>query len=713
MSTPTFDIYVRDAGQRHRIHFSGQTALKRGGAGSVWRMPVGRFAGSVAKLYHDPKQSANRAKLEAMLARPPNDVYLTVGGKRLVQFAWPTYLVEDGAGQCVGFLMPEVDGNAPRLLVYNEMREAQNRLSPEQRSLHGRVLVAANVATLMASLHGLGHSFVDVKDENVLIYPDVGSSAFIDCDGFRIDDGRGRVFPAELATPEYSSPEYARGAHPEQLGEAHDRFALAIILFKLLNYGIHPFQGRPVSQRLLNKNSFGTVDCIADGLYPYGARRNAEIEPMRRSIHETWDTRTRALFDRAFASERPEDRPKASEWARHLRTIITEKGLSRCDQAPQDVEHLHFANRPCHVCSIFLAPSTAANPPVTGAGQRSGVSAGASTRGGVSRGPAIGASKPPPTGAGAPVGASTSARSLPPVPASKPSSGIGWIVVLAAIIALAFFGVNSKGSGTVGSSSPTTAIPTASAPVPTLPAQPLFGPDAPSALVEASPAFRNAESILAGDSLGDAFTKTAGVEIERTLRLASVDDLAELRGSAIAVNRSTPVPSINGVSDTDQLAARFNQAAKRYFWDVRDSAGAVRMAKVAFGYEPTNREYASNLAQFLVEARDIKAGFRVLVLSTVLARPDNAAPRIQDWETLATIAHLIDEPSAAESALYVAYAVAGNVKTRCESMLRYPKTRPLLEAAAKAVFARIQQRMAQGDAPFEAACTEPLQWERP
>jgi len=285
--------------------------------------------------------------------------------------------------------------------------------------------------------------------------------------------------------------------------------------------------------------------------------------------------------------------------------------------------------------------------------------------------------------------------------------------VLVAIIALVFFGVNSKGSGSLGSSSPTTSIPTASTPVPTVPAQPSFGPDSPTTVVEASPAFRNAESILTGEALGESFIKATGVDVDRTLQLASGDDLAALRSSAIAVNRSTPLPSISGVPDTDQLAARFNQAAKRYFWDARDTSGAVRMAKVAFGYEPTNREYASNLAQFLVEARELKAGLRVLLLSTALPRPDNAAPRIQDWETLATIAHLINEPSSTESALYVAYAIAGNVKTRCESMLRYPKTRPLLETAARAVFARIQQRMAQGDAPFEAACAEPLQWERP
>ena len=36
---------------------------------------------------------------------------------------------------------------------------------------------------------------------------------------------------------------------PEDMGEEQDKFALAVIIFKLLNNGIHPFSGAPKNQK--------------------------------------------------------------------------------------------------------------------------------------------------------------------------------------------------------------------------------------------------------------------------------------------------------------------------------------------------------------------------------------------------------------------------------------------------------------------------------
>ena len=62
-----------------------------------------------------------------------------------------------------------------------------------------------------------------------------------DCDGFSIQGEQAR-FPAEFVSEEYIYPE-GMAQSCEDMGEEQDKFALAVIIFKLLNNGIHPFSG--------------------------------------------------------------------------------------------------------------------------------------------------------------------------------------------------------------------------------------------------------------------------------------------------------------------------------------------------------------------------------------------------------------------------------------------------------------------------------------
>lgn len=54
--------------------------------------------------------------------------------------------------------------------------------------------------------------------------------------------GGGERFPAGQFTAEYLAPEFQKtGKVPEKQEEWQDRFALAVILFQLLNFGLHPY----------------------------------------------------------------------------------------------------------------------------------------------------------------------------------------------------------------------------------------------------------------------------------------------------------------------------------------------------------------------------------------------------------------------------------------------------------------------------------------
>jgi hypothetical protein len=234
--------------------------------------------------------------------------------------------------------MPEVDFQASTELENILQRSARKRKQlPE---FYGaRVLLAANLASLMAELHELGHYMVDLKPMNMRFYPHAWYMAILDTDGFSIG-GPGRL-PARQFSDEYIAPE-ARGKKPEQLGAEQDLFALAVIIFRLLNNGIHPYQG-------VDRGNHPTTlqERIFAGLYAYGLTPHSAVQPAPSSIHDFLESRTRSLFDRAFRAAAP--RPAASEWRDHLKGLITQGALVKCAAHPR--EHAHFSLG-CGLCQV-------------------------------------------------------------------------------------------------------------------------------------------------------------------------------------------------------------------------------------------------------------------------------------------------------------------------------------------------------------------------
>ena len=300
----------------------------------------------VAKVYHDPgTEPRRRAKLVAMLAAPPEGA-----GGADVRLAWPVALLEDGGdGPPAGFLMPRVDLDRAvvlEMLLTGRARRAA-RLPDAYRN---RVAAAANLATAVAALHAQGDHVVDLKPSNVHVYRGSFYVALLDCDGMSVAGRGGERFPAHQYTDGYIAPEALRAkARPEDLGEAQDRFALAVVVFQLLNRGLHPFQGVPAPGV-----DVPTTDSerVAAGLYPYG--RGGALSPPPRSLYRGFDLATQRLFDRAFAGGAGR-RPSAREWRAHLRGLL-DGGLRACKV---DAEHARFGERPCAMCPKTESPANA------------------------------------------------------------------------------------------------------------------------------------------------------------------------------------------------------------------------------------------------------------------------------------------------------------------------------------------------------------------
>lgn len=381
--------YLIANNQRITIDLPISHEIGSGGMGIVYRL--GNLLGTgnlVAKIFKNPTDPKNPslAKLQAMMARPPEHIYEVINGVGYTQFAWVRHLIVGEHDELIGYAMPELDFD--RSLSLNPFmypREAA-KLTAYQQSLNYRVQLCANISALMADLHSHGHAFIDFKEANMRLMPEPSTGmdddykgfivGFIDCDSYRITASDGSVYPSPVISPEMTSPEYHEHKDIGLLDEKHDRFVLAIELFKILNNGIHPFYFIPVSDRLKNAAHRNTDQFIKERLYAYGLQPNLEIAPLKNSIHVCWDDQTRAMFDKAFLSTHPTDRPSAAEWENHLRGLVQHRQFKVCENYPNDASHIHFVGKPCHRCLFLTVPNNPLTTPVTPA---SAISAAATT----------------------------------------------------------------------------------------------------------------------------------------------------------------------------------------------------------------------------------------------------------------------------------------------------------------------------------------------
>ena len=369
--------YLIANNQRITIDLPISHEIGSGGMGIVYRL--GNLLGTgnlVAKIFKNPTDPKNPslAKLQAMMARPPEHIYEVINGVGYTQFAWVRHLIVGEHDELIGYAMPELDFD--RSLSLNPFmypREAA-KLTAYQQSLNYRVQLCANISALMADLHGHGHAFIDFKEANMRLMPEPSTGmdddykgfivGFIDCDSYRITGSDGSVYPSPVISPEMTSPEYHEHKDIGLLDEKHDRFVLAIELFKILNNGIHPFYFIPVSDRLKNAAHRNTDQFIKERLYAYGLQPQPEIAPLKNSIHVCWDDQTRAMFDKAFLSTNPTDRPSAAEWENHLRGLVQHRQFKVCENYPNDASHIHFVGKPCHRCLFLTVPNNPLTTPV-------------------------------------------------------------------------------------------------------------------------------------------------------------------------------------------------------------------------------------------------------------------------------------------------------------------------------------------------------------
>ena len=310
---PCFDT----AGQRLTLG----AKLGEGGEGTVYAL-----GGEAVKLYHRPLERHRQQKLAAMTAGCT---------PRLLQFAaWPTATVHDGPQRdspVCGFRMPRVQGTP--LHLHFSPTDRKERFPHEHWDY--LVRVAQNLAAAMATLHRHGIVIGDVNENLFVVEEATSLVRLVDCDSFQLTAGSIR-YPCLVSSPEFTPPELiGQALRTIERTPCQDTFGLAVLVFKLLLGGWHPFDGTTTLPVQIEQR-------ISQGLYAYGTQGG--ITPPGLGVNPA--RVTPALVDLFRAAFNPPggSRPSAAQWFVALQALGA--SLVQCQHEPAHKFSATVANCP-------------------------------------------------------------------------------------------------------------------------------------------------------------------------------------------------------------------------------------------------------------------------------------------------------------------------------------------------------------------------------
>ena len=290
----------------------------------------------VLKLYKEKKYALkSEAKLKQFINGFPSAELdsMTDLPIKVHQLAWPKNIVYE-KNQPVGFLMPKISFRDT--IQLNRIFSIKNRKSEKiTEDITWRIAVARNLADVYNTLHNAGYYVVDTKPANIRTYKMVPGVCLLDCDGFKLKNS---PFEGDMITPDYIAPE-SIGKPPAKLGREQDIFALSVLIFQLLNNGIHPYSG------ILNKNDTIPIqERIKKSAYAYGKVQSRIQKPSPASVHHLFPSKLLDMFSRIFEKG---ERPEASEWVSILDELKKPSFLSKCNK----IGHRGF-KKGCPTCAF-------------------------------------------------------------------------------------------------------------------------------------------------------------------------------------------------------------------------------------------------------------------------------------------------------------------------------------------------------------------------
>jgi len=297
-------------GKEIRLDITG----KRGGEGTVYKFS--QDSKECAKIYHSNRVTQElHEKVWAMVHNPPDDPTLAAMSHRSI--AWPKAVLywDEQLTQFAGFSMPLLDTDLfQESYKYYGSADRIERFGGAFTWAH-LFTAAFNITSAVAALHHKGHRIGDLREANIFISPDA-LATLIDCDSFQVKDSvMDKQYYCRVGTGEYMAPELIGVDFKEQDidREYSDRFALGILIFKLLMNGYHPFASRGP----LVESAASTVEKISMGYFAFeGIIKNLEPPADAPPYHALIPPELQELFHRCFVDGHGDERarPPPEEW---------------------------------------------------------------------------------------------------------------------------------------------------------------------------------------------------------------------------------------------------------------------------------------------------------------------------------------------------------------------------------------------------------------
>lgn len=295
-------------------------ALAKGGEGTVY--PLSLRPEILVKRYHpevlEKRGTALQTKIEAMR-------HSSLRGQ--TNLSWPLISVFDDRQQWVGYAMHRIQG-VPLF------RLAHAKLCQKSFPDLDRVMLVRYLLRLIESLQGLHAQQVFMGDfnlQNIFCTPGSDQISLIDCDSYQIEV-QGKRYPCPVGSPDLTPPEHHNKSFDKVVRtEASESFSLAIILFKCLMLGRHPYDvvggEDPVSNLIQGRFAYG----IGNRGIPVGAWYN---------IWSHMPHVLKNLFIQTFTegATQPHVRPSLAQWHEVLSLYQREmeKGWHQTDIRPSE-----------------------------------------------------------------------------------------------------------------------------------------------------------------------------------------------------------------------------------------------------------------------------------------------------------------------------------------------------------------------------------------
>jgi hypothetical protein len=306
--------------------------LARGGEAIVY--PVQGQPAYLAKLYVPAPRAGYDKKLAWMKAHPPS---LPPRYEQHLLVAWPLDTLHNRSGRIVGYLMPRVREAVPLLQVYSPRLREKTLPGFDEKY---RYRAAQHLAQLLSLVHKQGYVVGDLNESNILVTPRA-LVTLIDVDSFQVRRREGQkeiLHSCPVGKAEYLPPELQRCSLEDVVRRREqDCFALAVLIFKLLMDGRHPFQSRWMG----SSEPPVLEDKIARGWYPYEAPADAPVAPPPHMPSvDVLHPQLVALLHRCFVEGHryPRARPSAAEWLAGLQAA--ERALGECQNGHYFSSHL-------------------------------------------------------------------------------------------------------------------------------------------------------------------------------------------------------------------------------------------------------------------------------------------------------------------------------------------------------------------------------------